>query len=181
MNTQQLGTFTILGLLFKQIMLFPQNIFSLQYLTVIYKLKNTPGKVVFSVPVEIDVCRSPAKKYTMPDKTVLILSDKNPHDESGLFPTGKKFKEVIDSKNINNHIVFTKNAIVKREAPDKISIKNAGEKPFYINPANTVAFMRNSAIDSRHGADIVEDLEDYGVYMVNSLKSTNLVNDKQHF
>ena len=115
------------------------------------------------------------------NKIVLILSDKNPKDKSGLFETTKAVKEELDEMGIQTFTLFTKNGSVKKNEDDTITVKNPGGKEFTFNPSFASALMRNSAIQTKNGEDLVEDLEDYGVYMVNNLKSTKLVNDKNKF
>jgi|TARA_R110001606_G_scaffold395280_1_gene567321 ribosomal protein S6--L-glutamate ligase len=115
------------------------------------------------------------------DKVVLILTDKNLNTKDGLFETSAGIKEDLDGMNITNFVLFTNNALLTKNEDGTVTANNPGGKEFTFNPANTSALMRNSAINTTHGEDVVEDLEDYGVYVVNNLKSTKLVNDKHKF
>lgn len=115
------------------------------------------------------------------DKVVLILTDFNPNTPNGLFETSQAIKEELDSMDINNFTVFTSNALVSKNEDGTITINNPGKKTFSFKPENASALMRNSAISTTHGEDVVEDLENAGVYVINSLESTLLVNNKHKF
>lgn len=115
------------------------------------------------------------------EKVVLLLSDKNKHNSNGLYETSSKLKKRMDERGIKNFTVFTNNAFVEKISDKEVQIKNVGEEAYIIEPRNTVAIMRNSAIRGVHGQDVVETLENLGVYVMNSLDSTILVNDKHKF
>ena len=115
------------------------------------------------------------------DRVVLILTDKNKKAKNGLFETSAAIKEYLDGQGITNFTLFTRDALLTNNKDGTITAKNPGLNEITFNPAYASASMRKSAINTKHGEDIIEELEERGVFVVNTLHSSKLVNDKHKF
>jgi glutathione synthase/RimK-type ligase-like ATP-grasp enzyme len=110
--------------------------------------------------------------------TVLVLSSMI-SDSKG---TIGKLKKSCEKFGLPFYAIRSKNAFIATTQNEKnsLTIENYNGKGdvLFINPRNTICFVRGSAIKTEVGSALIRIMENYGVFAVNDYKSMQFCSNK---
>lgn len=102
------------------------------------------------------------------DKDVRVIVITSRKKSGGYFKTSGKIKEICDSMNIKNYIVYAEEAYIVKDNNGKLRVYNSNDKQgFIISKYNTVAIIRNSVTRGQASLDFVSQLERLKIFCVN--------------
>jgi RimK family alpha-L-glutamate ligase len=113
------------------------------------------------------------------DVRIVVLSGKSNENESGLFVTAGKIKDMCVKQGIPCYVAFAEQAFLEKDDKGITKIYNEPSKAgFVVDKNNTVFIVRNSVIRKKASIDLLSQIERRDMFTINSRESMEICDDK---
>jgi len=111
-------------------------------------------------------------------RLVIITGKKNDDDDSDLYKTAGRFRDICKERKIDSYVAFSENAYIKREK-GKVFIHNIDDSEgFEIHSSNTVVIVRGMTGKRKSSLDLLSQLERHNIFCVNGRRTMEECSDK---